>query len=64
LLDDSLFDSWAISVNMKRDPFKQYTKDPDNVAKLYLLMSGASILATIAIAIGTIFFILIAIGII
>jgi len=49
---------------MKRDPFKQYTKDPDNVAKLYLIMTGTSILATIAIAIGTIFFILIAIGII
>ena len=49
---------------MKRDPLKQFAKDPDNVAKLYLLMSGASILATISIGIGTILFILILMGII
>jgi len=49
---------------MKRNPFQQYFKDPDRVAKLYLLFTGASILATILIAIGTILFILIVIGII
>ncbi|MCL2687019.1 MAG: hypothetical protein FWE58_00590 [Methanobrevibacter sp.] len=49
---------------MKRDPIKQFTKDPDNVAKLYLIMSGASILATISLGIGTIMFILILMGII
>ena len=49
---------------MKRDPFQQYMKDPDRRAKLYLIMTGTSIIATITLAIGTIIFILIAIGII
>jgi len=49
---------------MKRDPFQQYIKDPDRRAKLYLLLSGASILSTIALGVGTIFFILILMGII
>jgi hypothetical protein len=49
---------------MKRDPFKQYIKDPDRIAKLYLLISGAMISSTILIAVGTIIFILLVIGII
>jgi len=49
---------------MKRDPIKQYFKDPEKMAKLYLVMTGANILATISIGIGTILFILILIGII
>ena len=33
-------------------------KDPDKRAKLYLYLAGAMILSTIAIVIGTLFFIL------
>ncbi|MCL2156467.1 MAG: hypothetical protein FWH54_00400 [Methanobrevibacter sp.] len=49
---------------MKRDPFKQYFKDPDKKAKLYLLITGAMITSTILITIGTIIFILLIVGII
>jgi len=49
---------------MKRDPFKQYIKDPDRKAKLYLLLNGAMIASTILITIGTIIFILLVMGII
>ncbi|MDR2967403.1 MAG: hypothetical protein LBU74_05605 [Methanobacteriaceae archaeon] len=49
---------------MKRDPFKQYIKDPDRKAKLYLLVTGAMIVTTALITIGTIVFILLIIGII
>ena len=48
---------------MKRDPFEQYFKHPDRKAKLYLLLSGATILATITITIGTILFILALFGV-
>jgi hypothetical protein len=49
---------------MKRDPFQQYFKDPDRKAKLFLFTSGASIITTILLVIGTLIFILFAIGII
>jgi len=49
---------------MKRNPFDQYFKDPDRRAKLYLLLTGAMITSTILIAIGTIMFILLVLGII
>ncbi|MCL2116292.1 MAG: hypothetical protein FWH29_08725 [Methanobrevibacter sp.] len=49
---------------MKRDPFKQYFKDPDKKAKLYLLVTGAMIATTALITIGTIIFILLLVGII
>ena len=48
---------------MKRNPFEQYFKHPDRMAKLYLFMSGATILATITLTIGTILFILILFGV-
>ena len=49
---------------MRRDPFDQYFKDPDRKAKLYLLATGAMILTTILLTVGTILFILILVGII
>ena len=49
---------------MKRDPFKQYIKDPDKKAKLYLLVTGAMITSTILITVGTIVFILVLVGVI
>jgi len=49
---------------MKRDPFEQYFKDPDKKAKLYLMITGAMILVTISIVIGTLIFILLVIGVI
>jgi len=49
---------------MKRDPFKQYIKDPDRRAKLYLITTGSMIISTVLIAIGTILFILLVLGII
>ena len=49
---------------MQRNPFKQYIKDPENRAKLYLFIQGAMILTTILITVGTILFILILVGVI
>lgn len=49
---------------MKRDPFKQYLKDPENKAKLYLALTGAMILTTILLVIGTLVFILVLVGVI
>jgi hypothetical protein len=46
------------------DPIEEYFEDPDKRAKLYLLMSGAMILSTILITVGTIIFILILVGVI
>jgi hypothetical protein len=46
---------------MSRDPLNELfkdIKDPDNRAKLFLLVSGAMIMSTILIVIGTIIFIL------
>ncbi len=46
---------------MSRDPlneFFKYIKDPDNLAKLFLLVAGAMIMSTILIVVGTIIFIL------
>lgn len=43
---------------MKRNPFKQYIKDPDNKAKLFLGITGAMIITTFLIVIGTIILIL------
>jgi len=47
---------------MNVDPIEEYFEDPDRRAKLYLLFTGAMILSTILIVIGTIFFILWAVG--
>jgi len=49
---------------MKRDPFKQYIKDPDRRAKLYLFVTGSMIISTALIAIGTVIFILLVLGIV
>ncbi|MBI5679924.1 MAG: hypothetical protein HZC47_03390 [Methanobacterium sp.] len=49
---------------MNIDPLEEYFEDPDKRAKLYLLMTGAMILTTILITIGTIIFILWAVGVI
>jgi len=48
---------------MRRNPFEQYIKDPDNKAKLFLVITGAMILTTILIVIGTIILILSLVGI-
>jgi hypothetical protein len=45
------------------DPIEDYFEDPDRRAKLYLLITGAQILTTILIVIGTFFLILWAVGI-
>ncbi|HML05265.1 MAG TPA: hypothetical protein VK426_05790 [Methanobacterium sp.] len=47
---------------MNIDPIEDYFEDPDRKAKLFLLIVGAQILATISIVIGTIFLILWAVG--
>jgi hypothetical protein len=46
---------------MSRDPLNELfkdVKDPDNRAKLFLIVAGAMILSTILIVVGTIIFIL------
>jgi hypothetical protein len=46
---------------MSQDPFNELfkdIKDPDNRAKLFLVVAGAMILSTILIVVGTIIFIL------
>ncbi|GAB6054993.1 hypothetical protein HYG87_03840 [Methanobacterium alkalithermotolerans] len=49
---------------MSKDPIKEYLKDPDRRAKAFLALSAAMVLTTILIVIGTIVFILLALGII
>jgi hypothetical protein len=52
---------------MSKDPLNELfkdVKDPDNRAKLFILVSGAMIMSTILIVIGTIIFILILLHII
>ena len=49
---------------MNIDPIEDYFEDPDKRAKLYLFLTGAMILSTILITIGTIIFILRLVGII
>ena len=51
-------------VNMQRNPWDQFIKDPENKAKLFLFINGVMILTTFLIVIGTIIFILILVGII
>ncbi len=50
------------------DPWEEYIdehfSDPDKRAKLYLLMTGAMILSTVLITVGTIIFILMLVGVI
>jgi hypothetical protein len=43
---------------MRRDPFKQYFKDPDRKAKLYVAITIAMISSTVLLTVGTIIFIL------
>ena len=46
---------------MSRDPLNEFfkdVKDPDNRAKLFLLVAAAMIISTILIVVGTIIFIL------
>jgi hypothetical protein len=43
---------------VSKDPIKEYLKDPDKRAKYFLFISGAMILTTILIVVGTIVFIL------
>lgn len=49
---------------MKRDPYTQFVKDPDNKAKLFLGITGAMIITTFLVVIGTIILILSLVGII
>ena len=53
---------------MNIDPIEEYInehfEDPDKRAKLYLLMTGAMILSTVLITVGTLIFILMLVGVI
>lgn len=49
---------------MSIDPIEEIMDDPDKRAKLFIILSGASIVVTIMIVIGTLIFILRALGII
>jgi prolipoprotein diacylglyceryltransferase len=49
---------------LSKDPIKEYLKDPDKRAKLFLLIPGGMILSTVLIVIGTLIFILMLLGII
>jgi prolipoprotein diacylglyceryltransferase len=49
---------------LSKDPIKEYLKDPDKRAKLFLLITGGMILSTVLIVIGTLIFILMLLGII
>ncbi len=51
-------------IKLSKDPIKEYMKDPDRKAKAFLVITGAMILSTILIVIGTIVFILMLLGII
>ncbi|MEN4006718.1 MAG: hypothetical protein PQ964_05135 [Methanobacteriaceae archaeon] len=48
---------------MSIDPLEEMFKDPDRIAKLYLLFVGLRILSIILIVVGTLIFILWALGI-
>ncbi len=47
---------------MYRDPIKEFMKDPDNRAKVFMFVTGAMILSTIAITLGALIFIIYALG--
>ena len=49
---------------MRRDPIHQFLRDPDNNAKLFLGITGAMIITTFLVVIGTIMLILILVGVI
>ena len=49
---------------MKRDPIHQFLRNPDNKAKLFMGITGAMVMTTFLIVIGTIILILILVGII
>ncbi|WP_407462105.1 hypothetical protein [Methanobrevibacter sp.] len=49
---------------MKRDPIHQFLRNPDNKAKLFMGITGAMLMTTFLIVIGTIILILILVGII
>lgn len=49
---------------MQRDPYSQWMKNPDNKAKLFMLITGVMITTTFLVVIGTIIFILMLVGII
>ena len=47
---------------MSIDPIEEIMEDPDKRAKLFLILSGASIVVTIMIVVGTLIFILRVLG--
>lgn len=47
---------------MQRNPIDQFLKDPDNKAKLFILLTRSMIIVTFMITIGTIIFILYLLG--
>ena len=49
---------------MQRDPVSHFLKDPDNKAKLFMLITGVMITTTFLVVIGTLIFILMLVGII
>jgi hypothetical protein len=48
---------------MKRNPLKQYAKDPDKEARLFLFSTAAMIISTALLTIGTLIFILHLVGV-
>ncbi len=49
---------------MRRDPIHQFLRNPDNKAKLFMGITGAMIITTFLVVIGTIMLILILVGVI
>ncbi|MCI5736958.1 MAG: hypothetical protein Q4Q24_06805 [Methanobrevibacter ruminantium] len=49
---------------MRRDPIHQFLRDPDNKARLFMGITGAMIITTFLVVIGTIMLILILVGVI
>ena len=49
---------------MRRDPIHQFLRDPDNKSKLFMGITGAMIITTLLVVIGTIMLILILVGVI
>ena len=49
---------------MRRDPIHQFLRNPDNKARLFMGITGAMIITTFLVVIGTIMLILILVGVI
>ena len=47
---------------MQRDPYSQWMKNPDNKAKLFMVITGVMIMTTFLVVIGTLIVILMLVG--